>query len=144
VIVELDCGVSPVQMRPKRIPGALSSTGPLVMPPDVQVGTDEEGRPLYRKVQVVQTLGGYYEMVPAYEKYLRVTARANTPAVEGRPAVEIWRIDATTESGTYDLRPALPMLVAASIDHLGQDSHGQKTVQVNEADARVSAAKPGL
>lgn len=144
VIVEIDCGVSPAQMKPKRIPGALGSTRPLMEPNDVEVGTDEEGKPLYRKAQLVQTPAGYFEMVPTYEKYLRVTAHANTPTVEGHPAMEIWRIDATTESGTYDLRPSLPVLVAASIDHLGQDSHGQKTVHVKETDANVAATKRGL
>jgi hypothetical protein len=138
VIVELECGMAAPQMQPKRIPSALDRPEPLVMPSDrVQVGTDENGQPIYRKREIFRTRDGYFEMVPVYEKYLRVTARQNAATTDGNRSAEIWRIDVTTESESHDLRSALPVLVAASIDYLGTDTRGQKTIHVRDSDPAV-------
>ena len=79
-----------------------------------------------------------------YEKYLRLTARQNAEGVEGRPPAEVWTIDATSEGETRDLRKTLPLLVAASIDFVGQDSKGQKTVRLQDADKDVAFVKKGM
>lgn len=144
VVVVIDCGVLPPEMQPKRLPSSLHGTEPIFMPPDrVQVGTDENGQPVYRRREIYRTREGYFEMVPVFEKYLRVVAQESAPRVEGRGPTEIWRVDVTIESESHDLRSALPVLVAAGIDHLGTDSRGQKTVRIKETDAAVQGVKRG-
>ena len=40
----------------------------------------------------------------------------------------------TSEGESRDLRKNLPVLVAASIDYVGKDSHGQKTIKIKDSD----------
>lgn len=117
----------------------------------VQVGTDAQGRPVYQTVTVQEPptseFAGYREYqvtVTVYEKYLRLAARENREASEGRPPAEVWTVDVTSEGESRDLRKNLPVLVAASIDFVGRDSKGQKTVRIKDADKDVAFVKQGL
>lgn len=79
-----------------------------------------------------------------YEKYIHLTARENHPAASGRPPNEIWTVDVASEGKSSDLGKHLPVLVAASIDYIGKDSHGQKTIRIKDTDADVAFVKKGL
>lgn len=115
------------------------------------IGYNEKGQPVYQTTTVdepaISTIEGYREVMvtsTVYEKYLRLTARENTSASEGRPPPEIWTVDITSEGESRDMRKHLPILVAASIDHIGKDSHGQKTIRLKDIDADVAFVKKGL
>ncbi len=152
LLVDLDYGVGPPQIRREtvsepvyvQIPGQMRSE-------TVQVGTDSQGRPVYRTVMVqdppTTQLMGYRDVVittVVYEKYLKLTARENAPAAEGRPPSEIWTIDITSEGESRDIRKNLPILVGASIDYIGKDSKGQKTITIKDKDRDVAFVKKGM
>jgi hypothetical protein len=82
--------------------------------------------------------------ITVYEKYLKMSARENAPAVEGRPPQEIWSLDITSEGESRDIRKNLPILVAASIDYIGKDTHGQKTIRIKDKGEDVAFVKKGM
>lgn len=152
VVVSVDFGIGPPQTRREtvsepvfiEVPGATRTE-------TVQSGTDAQGRPIYSTVTYQDPprtkFNGYREYVvtyTVYEKYLRLVAREPTPAAEGRPPAEIWTVDITSEGESRDLRKHLPLLVAASIDYIGQDSQGQKQIRIKDKDAKVVFVKKGM
>ncbi len=152
LIVALDYGVGPPQSRLEavsepvymQLPGQLRTER-------MQVGTDRNGNPVYQTVTVQDPprteFVGYREYmvtVTTYEKFLRLNAAENKPAAEGRPPTEIWMVDITSEGESRDLRKALPILAAASIDYVGVDSKGQKTVRIKDTDKDVAFIKKGM
>jgi hypothetical protein len=117
----------------------------------VQVGTDRNGNPIYQTVTVqdppTTEFAGFreYEItVTTYEKYIKLTARSTEQPQEGRPQEEIWTVDVTSEGESHDLRKKLPVLVAASIDYIGKDSHGQKEIHIKDTDKDVGFVKKGM
>lgn len=86
----------------------------------------------------------YEVQTTVYEKYLRLTARENAEASEGRPPSEIWTVDVTSEGTSRDLRKNLPVLVAASIDYIGKDSQGQQTIKLTDKDPDIAFVKKGM
>jgi len=82
--------------------------------------------------------------VTVYEKYLKMSARENKEAVEGRPAQEIWTVDVTSEGESRDVRKHLPILVAASIDYVGKDTQGQKTIRLKDNASDIAFVKKGM
>ena len=82
--------------------------------------------------------------VVVYEKYLKLSARENSEQVEGRPQQEIWTIDVISEGESRDIRKTLPVLAAASIDYIGKDSQGQKTIRIKDKDSDIAFVKKGM
>ena len=152
IVVDLDYGIKPPESRRETVTEPVYITIPgQIRQERVQVGTDAQGRPIYQTVTVqdppTTEFAGYrdYQVtVTVYEKYLRLTARENGPAVEGRPPAEIWTVDVTSEGQSRDLRKNLPILVAASIDYIGKDTHGQKSIKMKDTDRDVGFVKKGL
>src|SRR5258707_13541928 len=90
---------------------------------------------------------GYDDMprqVTIYEKYLRLTARENKPANEGRPPPELWNVQVSAEDESKDLRKYLPIMASVTIDYIGKDSSNQRTVKVRENGAGVEFVKRGM
>ena len=89
-----------------------------------------------------------YEQLPhpvtIYEKYLRITARENKPAVEGQPPAELWSVQASAEDESKDLRKYLPMLASTSIDFIGKDTTNATEVKVKEDSPGVEFVKRGM
>ncbi|HEX2852551.1 MAG TPA: hypothetical protein VHO24_04880 [Opitutaceae bacterium] len=153
MVVSIDYGISPpkvsqeVRSEPmyRTIPGAIVTQV-------VEIGKDRNGNPIYSTVTFQEPsrqeyMGEREYMVTyvTYEKYLRVSARENTPAIEGRPPAEIWTVDVTTEGESRDLRKALPVLAAATIEYVGKDSRGQKTIKLKDTkDGAVAFVKKGM
>ena len=152
LVVDLDYGVGPPEMRRETVSEPVYVQIPGQMRAEtVQVGTDAQGRPIYRTIMVQEPpttqLMGYRDYVVTtvvYEKYLKLTARENAPAAEGRPPSEIWTVDVTSEGESRDIRRNLPILVAASIDYIGKDSQGQKTIKIKDKDRDVAFVKKGM
>ena len=152
VVVDLDYGMSPPKSQTEIVSEPVYITLPgQIRTERVQVGTDSQGRPIYQTVTVqdppTTEFAGFREYpitVTVYEKYLKLSARENQEASEGRPSPEVWTVDVTAEGESRDLRKNLPVLVAASIDYIGKDSHGQKTIKIKDNDKDVAFVKKGM
>jgi hypothetical protein len=152
LVVDLDYGVGPPQMRKETVSEPVYITIPgQIRTERVQVGTDSQGRPIYQTVTVqdppTTEFAGFREYivtVVVYEKYLKLSARENKEPVEGRPAQEVWTVDVTSEGESRDIRKNLPVLVAASIDYIGKDSQGQKTIRIKDSNSDIAFVKKGM
>jgi len=92
-------------------------------------------------------LGGYrnYRVTTVvYEKFLRMSARENSPVVEGQPPVELWSIDVTSEGKRRDLRRQMPVLVAATIEYIGTDTQGSRQIRLKDTDADLAFVRQGM
>jgi len=152
MVVDLDYGVGPPQYKRETISEPVYITLPgQIRTERVQVGTDSQGRPVYQTVTVqdppTTEFAGFREYavtVVVYEKYLKLSARENKEAAEGRPAPEIWTVDVTSEGESRDIRKNLPVLVAATVDYIGKDTQGQKTIRIKETGSEIAFIKKGL
>lgn len=152
VVVDLDYGIGPPHMKSETRSEPVYVTMPgQVHYETMQVGTSRNGAPITQTVAVqdppTTEIAGYrdYQVTTVvYDKHLRLAARDTKPAVEGRPPSEVWTVDATSEGQSHDLRKNLPILLAASIDCIGTDTHGQKTIQVKDASSDVAYVKKGM
>jgi hypothetical protein len=152
MVVDLDYGIGPPQSRRETVSEPVYITLPgQIRQERVQVGTDRNGNPIYQTVTVqdppTTEFAGFreYEVtVTVYEKYLKLAARSTEPVSEGRPEEQIWTVDVTSEGESRDLRKKLPVLVAASIDYIGKDSHGEKTIRIKDTDKDVAFVKKGM
>lgn len=144
MVIELDYGMEAPRSKIERVSVPVyAQVGGGVRYDSVPV-TDSRGNTSYRTVAVYQPprseVVGYDEvprMVTVYEKYLKITARENQPASEGRPPAELWSIHASTEDESKDLRRYLPIIASATVDFIGQDTSNQKTVKVKADGADV-------
>lgn len=152
MIVDLDYGVGPPQTRKETVSEPVYITIPgQIRTERVQVGTDSQGRPIYQTITVqdppTTEFAGFREYivtVVVYEKYLKLTARENKEQTEGRPQQEIWTVDVISEGESRDIRKSLPVLAAASIDYIGKDSQGQKTVRIKDSSSDIAFVKKGM
>lgn len=152
MVVDLDYGVGPPQIRRETISEPVYITIPgQIRTERVQVGTDSQGRPIYQTITVqdppTTEFAGFREYivtVVVYEKYLKLSARENKEPVEGQPPAEIWTLDITSEGESKDIRKHLPILVAASIDYIGKDTQGQKTIRIKDSSSDIAFVKKGM
>lgn len=142
MVVNLDYGISPPKIAQvlrrepiyATIPGRVSTQL-------VQSGVDKNGNPIYTTVTYqepsrTEYIGDreYMETIVTYEKYLRLSARENKIVAEGQPPAEVWTVDVSTEGENRDLRRALPVLAAATIEYVGKDTRGEKTIKLKDSD----------
>jgi hypothetical protein len=152
VVINLDYGIGPPQRRTEMMSEPVYVTVPgKVYTQTVQVGTDPKGNPLYTTVTYQDPpttefagMREYQVTYTVYEKYLHLAAHATESAAEGRPPQEIWTVDVTSEGESRDVRKNLPLMVAASIDYIGKDTHGQKTITIKDSDKDVAFVKRGM
>jgi hypothetical protein len=152
IVVDLDYGVGPPQMKKETVSEPVYITIPgQIRTERVQVGTDSQGRPIYQTITVqdppTTEFAGFREYivtVVVYEKYLKLSAKENAEPVEGRPQQEVWTVDVTSEGESRDIRKNLPVLVAASIDYIGKDSQGQKTIRIKDNSSDIAFVKKGM
>lgn len=151
MIVELDYGMdSPrTKMETVSVP-VYAQTGGGVRYEQVEV-TDPRGNKGFRTVAVYQPprteLIGFDDVprqVNVYEKYLRITARENKPASEGRPPSEVWSVNVSTEDESKDLRKYLPILASATADYIGKDSNNQRTVKIRDPSQITEFIRKGM
>lgn len=151
MIVELDYGMEAPRSKIERVSTPIyAQVGGGVRYDSVPV-TDARGNVSYRTVAVYDAprseLIGYDEMprtVTIYEKYLKITARENKAASEGRPPSELWSIHASAEDESKDLRKYLPIMASATVDYIGQDSSSQKVVKVRADGPGVDFIRKGM
>jgi hypothetical protein len=151
MIVELDYGMDAPRTKVERVSVPVyAQVGGGVRYESVPV-TDTRGNTSYRTVAVYEPprteLVGYDNaprQVTIYEKYLKITARENKSAVEGRPPAELWSIHASAEDESKDLRKYLPIMASATVDYIGQDSSSQKVVKVRADGPGVDFIRKGM
>jgi hypothetical protein len=78
-----------------------------------------------------------------YEKYLKLSARANRAAAEGRAPPEVWSVSAAAEDESQELRRYLPVLASVTADHAGLNTREEKTVRVDERSDGVRFVQQG-
>jgi hypothetical protein len=143
VVMDVEFGVSPPQNR------SVVRSEPIYRDTyaRVPVSADAYGNPVYGSGGVSGSeVSGYRDRVVTtvvYEKYLRLVARAASPAAAGLPPEDIWVVDAKCEGESRDLRKYLPLLVAASIDYIGKDSQGPVRIRIKDQDVDVTFVKNG-
>jgi len=151
MIVELDFGIDSPRSKIEQVSVPVyAQVGGGVRYDTINV-VDAKGNPSTRTVAVYDPprseLVGYDErmgQVTVYEKYLRLSARENKAASEGRPPSELWSVDVSAEDESKDLRRYLPVMASASIDYIGKDSKNQQVVKVREDSPGVDFVKRGM
>jgi hypothetical protein len=151
MIVELDYGMDAPRTKIETVSVPVyAQTGGGVRYEQVPVA-GPRGTVSYRTVAVYQPprteLIGYDDMpqqVTIYEKYLRITARENKPASEGRPPSEVWSVNVSAEDESKDLRKYLPILASATADYIGKDSTSQHTIKVKDPSQITDFIRKGM
>ena len=151
MIVELDYGMDAPRTKIETVSVPVyAQTGGGVKYEQVPV-VDSKGNRSYRTVAVYQPprteLVGFDDVprqVTIYEKYLRVTARENKVASEGRPPSEVWSVNVSAEDESKDLRKYLPILASATADYIGKDSTSQKVVKVKDPSQLTDFIRKGM
>ena len=82
--------------------------------------------------------------VIVYEKYLKLSARANQEAVEGRAPPEVWSVNVSAEDNSQELRKYMPILASATADYIGTNTKESKPIKISEDDEVVSFVKRGM
>ena len=151
MIVELDYGLEAPRTKLEMVSSPVyAQIGGGVRYEQVPV-TDSRGITTRRTVAVYQPprteLVGFDEVprqVTIYEKYLRVTARENKPGAEGRPPMELWSVQTSTEDESKDLRKYLPIMASATADYIGKDTSKQKVVKIKDPSQAVDFIRKGM
>ena len=79
-----------------------------------------------------------------YEKYLKLSARSNREAVEGRAPPEVWSVNVSAEDNSQELRKYIPILASATADYVGTNTKESKPVKISEDDEVVAFVKKGM
>jgi hypothetical protein len=153
VIVNLDYGINPpkVTEEHRSEPVFLSTPGQM-RTETVQTGVDRRGNPIYTTVVSqdpprTEYVGDEDYVVPVvtYEKYLRLSARENKAAEEGKQPLEVWAVDVTSEGSSNNLRRYIPIMAAATIGYIGKDTSGEKKIKLTDSkDGDLAFVKKGL
>jgi hypothetical protein len=93
-----------------------------------------------------EIIGMREEVVPEviYEKYLKVSARENKEASEGRAPAEVWSVNVSAEDKSQELRKYMPILASATADYIGANTKEEKSMKIAEKDESVKFIKKGL
>jgi hypothetical protein len=93
-----------------------------------------------------EIVGTREEVIPVvvYEKYLKISARQNREAEEGRPAPELWSVNVSAEDKSQELRKYIPILASATADYIGTNTKEEKAVKIDEKDDAVKFIKKGM
>ncbi|MES1167600.1 MAG: hypothetical protein ABUL61_00380, partial [Oleiharenicola lentus] len=117
LIIEIDYGMETPRMKYETVSTPIMGmqAGPNTLQ-NILVKTSN-GSLVYKQVGIpgapVRRVVGWKEEtepVVVYEKYLKVSARANSEAVEGQPAPEVWSVNASAEDQSNALRKYMPIL----------------------------------
>ncbi len=93
-----------------------------------------------------EMIGMDERMVPVttYEKFLRLTARDTEEEDASEGSVQVWSIYVKSKDESDDLRKYLPLMAAAAIPYVGENTESQQEIKVKASDADVSFVKAGM
>ena len=94
----------------------------------------------------VELVGMEERVVPiiVYEKHIRLTSLDNTQSDESEGPVQAWSIYVKNKDQSDDLRKYLPLMAAAAIEYLGENTDSQQEIKVKKGEESVSFVKAGL
>lgn len=152
VIIDLDYGIGPPEIRQEVVKEPVYRTirGRTYVT-TVVVGTDKNGNPITQRVvhrePDRQEFVGFREYLVTnvyYEKYLKMAARENRRGGEGGIPPEVWTVDVRTVGQSDDLCKHLPILTAASIDHVAEETRGRVEIKLKEDSPDIEFVKKGM
>ena len=120
-----------------RVPVRNPETGQIIY---VERVTTVRGPPRTEYMGTQETV----QPVIVYEKYLKLSARTNQEAVEGRAPPEVWSVNVSAEDNSQELRKYMPILASATADYIGTNTKESKPIKISEDDEVVSFVKRGM
>jgi hypothetical protein len=150
LIIDIDFGMETPRMKYQTVikPVVVITPGQAKPQPDRSPNGGRIFVPMgVSTVQTVAKIVGWQEEaepVVVYEKYLKVSARENREAVEGRPPPEVWSVNVSAEDPSNELRKYMPILASATADYIGTNTRQEKAVTVTENDESVRFIKKGM
>ena len=127
VIIEIDYGMDSPRMKYETVttPIIVLQEGP-AQREIVPVSTTADGTTRYKVIRVpglqIRKIVGWKEEIEpiiVYEKFLKVSARENREAMEGRQAPEVWSVNVSAVDQSNELRKYMPILASATADYIG-------------------------
>jgi hypothetical protein len=151
LIIDIDYGMETPRMKYETVDTPIM--GLQAGPPQLRniLVKTANGTVVYKQVGLPSTpvrrvVGWKEETEPVivYEKYLKVSARENREAVEGKPPPEVWSVNVSAEDQSNELRRYMPILASATVDYIGTNTRQEKAVTVHEEDETVKFIKKGM
>ena len=94
----------------------------------------------------LEMIGVQDQIIPiiTYEKYLRMTSRDNRDIVNKESPTQVWSIYVKNKDESEDLRKYVPLMAAAAIPYVGENTENQQEIRIKEEDDIVDFVKKGL
>ena len=94
----------------------------------------------------LEMIGVQEQIIPiiTYEKYLRMTSRDNRDIVNKESPTQVWSIYVKNKDESEDLRKYVPLMAAAAIPYVGENTENQQEIRIKEEDDIVDFVKKGL
>lgn len=152
VFVVVDCGlaVGATRLVTATIPVFVTVPG-RIRQETQQVGTGPGGVPIMQTVTIqdppTQEVGGYQERsyeIKDLKKFLRLVAYEKNPGDAAPVQAPVWGVQAVFESDDSGLKNVLPVLAAASMVFVGEQTEGQASIRMKDSDRDVSSLRSGL
>ena len=112
---------------------------------------DSKGNVTYRTITIYdpprrEVVDFEERMVPitTYEKYLRLTARDNQEIDASEGPAQVWSIYVKNKDESDDLRKYLPLMAAAAVPYVGENTENQQEIKIKETDEVVAFVKEGM
>jgi hypothetical protein len=152
VVIDIDYGMDAPRVKFETVSNPIVAMVPGEMREQVIPVRDREGRIVgYRSVFVQgpprQEFVGMQESVQpviVYEKFLKLSARTNKEADEGRAPPEVWSVNVSAEDKSQELRKYMPILASATADYIGTNTKESKPIKISETDEVVTFIKKGM
>jgi len=150
VIVEIDYGMETPRVKYETISRTVENGGRYETRQTMQYVRGGDGLYITVPVEESRYIPGEVkqvnetEPVIIYEKYLKVSARENKEASEGRAPAEVWSVNVSAEDQSQELRKYIPILASATADYIGTNTRESKPVTIDEKDEVVKFIKKGM
>jgi hypothetical protein len=147
LVVEVDYGIDPARVRfdvlqiplyGRPRPNVQVKQRQVAAAPDVEGGGWGIGTGRLDEFEEVTVA------VMIREKHLTISGRENKPVAEGRMPAEVFRVSASIEDESPNLRDSLPVLASAVIGQIGQTTEGAEVSKIKENSAEVVFIKRGM
>lgn len=152
VIIEVDYGMDAPRVKFETISQPVMAMVPgevreQLIPVRDATGTIIGYRSILVREPARQEFVGMQESVQpviVYEKYLKLSARSNQEATEGRAPPEVWSVNVSAEDNSQELRKYMPILASATADYIGTNTKESKPIKISEHDEVVTFIKKGM
>ena len=152
VVIDIDYGMDAPRIKFETVSNPILTLVPGAVREAVVPVRDRAGNIIgyqtvtYREPPRQEFVGMQESIQPVivYEKYLKLSARTNQEAVEGRAPPEVWSVNVSAEDNSQELRKYMPILASATADYIGTNTKESKPIKISEDDEVVSFVKRGM